>query len=88
MTLHYEQVPPRDQDFIWNDKGSGADSDGSFWGAQPSNQYYPLGDAVCRQHGSCRDLIRVKELSPDNILRKEIFNITFEKSFMTQRVSN
>ena len=66
---------------IWDDSGSGADKDGSFWGIYSSNGFYPLGDAVCRGHGSCKSLIRVKDISSENILTQQGFDIEVKQFY-------
>ena len=61
---------------IWHDAGSGANRDGSFWTrSNIINGFYLLGDAVCEGHGSCKKLILVKDLSSENILTQEGFDI-------------
>ena len=71
---------------IWDDSGSGADKDGSFWGIYSSNGFYPLGDAVCRGHGSCKSLIRVKDISSENILTQEGFDIGIRNPYKGQLI--
>ena len=74
VDLQYERIDEHGQKKIWDDSGSGADKEGSFWRIDPSNGYYPLGDAACRGWEACKMLIRVKDVSSEqNILRKEGF---------------
>ena len=62
--------------WVWDDSGSGADKDGSFWKITiVTDGFYPVGDAVCRGHGSCKYIIQVKDVSSDNILTKEGLDI-------------
>ena len=36
--------------FLWNDRGSGADHDVSFWRPSGGYNFYPLGDTAVRTH--------------------------------------
>ena len=45
---------------IWNDKGSGGDMDGSFWGIQCPAPYYALGDVAVGTHNSPSEEFRKK----------------------------
>ena len=61
--------------WIWDDSGSGADEDGSFWKiSDTTGDFYPVGDAICNGHRSCKNLIRVKDVSSDHILTQEGFD--------------
>ena len=74
VDLEYERIDDFYHEKIWDDSGSGADKEGSFWRISPSNGYYPLGDAACRGWSACRMLIRVKVVSAEqNILRRADF---------------
>ena len=74
VDLEYERIDDFYHEKIWDDSGSGADIEGSFWRISPSNGYYPLGDAACRGWSACRMLIRVKDVSAEqNILRQADF---------------
>ena len=65
---------------IWDDSGSGADKDGSFWKAFASG-FYSLGDAVCLGWSSCKNLILVRDVSSENILTQEGFDIELEQLY-------
>ena len=77
VKLQYERISPTSR--TWHDAGSGAHRDGSFWAKRNSNGFYPLGDAVCDGHGPCKNLIRVKDVSSDNILTQEGFDNEVEQ---------
>lgn len=62
------------QKWIWDDSGSGADENVSFWQVHPENGYYPLGDTACKNWSRCKSMIRVKDLSVEqNALRQDGF---------------
>ena len=46
--------------FIWNDKGSGGDMDGSFWSAQFPASCFALGDVAVGSHNSPSEELRKK----------------------------
>ena len=76
--MEYERIDEFYHEKIWDDSGSGADIEGSFWRISPSNGYYPLGDAACRGWSACRILMRVKDVSSEqNILRQADFQNIF-----------
>ena len=63
-----------DQKWVWDDRGSGADENVSFWRIYPENGFYPLGDTACKNWSRCRSMIRVKDVSEEqNLLRKDGF---------------
>ena len=39
--------PPKEYEFVWNDKGTGGAQDGSFWRVQADDGYVALGDVAC-----------------------------------------
>ena len=88
VSLQYERMHYKSSRWfrVWDDSGSGAIKDGSFWKILDDDHtysrsgFYPLGDAVCLGHGiegvyPCKDLIRVKDVSSENILTQEGFSI-------------
>ena len=71
--VEYQRVFRYEQKKVWDDSGSGADDEGSFYRAFPVDGYYPLGDAVCEGWSQCfsGQVIRVKDVSPErNLLVK------------------
>ena len=39
--------PPKEYEFVWNDKGTGGAQDGSFWRVKAHDGYVALGDVAC-----------------------------------------
>ena len=77
VTLQYARNNPTSR--IWHDAGSGANRDGSFWAHLNNlNGFYPLGDAICEGHRSCKKFIKVRDISSENILTQEGFDIEVE----------
>lgn len=46
MGVSFEFVSTFDQSVLWNDQGSGANMNGSFWRPKPNNGYFIVGDHV------------------------------------------
>ena len=64
-------------ELVWNDKGSGAKQDGSFWTVprnQLTNGWKMLGETCCEQSNSvntpCSSTVLVREKSGENIISK------------------
>lgn len=56
---------------VWDDVGSDADEEGSFWSHYSENDYYALGDLACSGHGNCGDMMVVKDISDNGDALKQ-----------------